>query len=160
MAVEMQRARLDSLRLHLVLDLEMVTPTYAMIVVQNIGPGAALQCELELTLRGAAATERRDWQPQLLPAGDRHEFIPPDGVNSLDGLAAAYPTITLTGGARDTIGRTHSVDEMMDVTAMQAGLREALHRFERPADERLVKEAEKIVKQLDAIDKALRKPAT
>lgn len=156
MASEMQEARLHTATPHVILDLEMVTPLYAMIVVENVGPGPALLCDLELTLTGGEAEEHRQWRPHLLPAGVRHEFLPPENVGSLDTLADAYPNVALRGHARDTLGRSHEVHATLDVTAAREGLRETRHRFQRPAGDRVVKELEKIAKQLDDIERHLR----
>jgi hypothetical protein len=156
MATEKREARLRAVLPHLVLDLEMITPLFAMVVVQNAGLGPALQCDLELTLAGTDE-DRRKWRPHLIAPAERHEFLPPDGVGSLDDLAARYARVTLTGSFFDSIGRVHQVDAAMDVAASADVLRETRHRFERPTSEQLVKEVRKAQEHLDHLVDAFRR---
>ena len=153
---EMREVRRLAALPRLVLDLHMATPIYAMLVVQNVGPGPALNGDLEIVFEGASAgtDSMRRWRPHLISSGEKHQFLPPEGVGSLDALAAAFPRVILRGHVHDGFGERHTVDERIDVAAAAAVLEEALHLFVQDPVERVVKELEKSHRQLERLVKA------
>lgn len=161
MVTEMPNARQLSLRPKIVLDLEMAGPTFGLIVVANVGAGAALHADLTiafLTPDGQVGEERK-WLEQLIVPGERHEFLPPKAAGDMNGLVAMHPMVTLGGTALDSFGQTiHVADEMF---MAEAWGRSAIktHRFQEPVLERLVREAEKSRRVLETASRDLRRVA-
>jgi hypothetical protein len=162
MAEEMRRARLLTFLPKLALDLAMATPTYAMVVVRNVGSGPALDADLRLVFAGTDSTEpeERSWLAHVVAPGERHEFIPPTEVNSLIDLAARHPTVSLRGSVRDALGQAHAVSEQIDVAEASARLESALHRWEETPQRKMVRELEKLGPELHKIELDLSALAT
>ena len=158
-ADEMRSARLLSLLPKLVLDIEMIGPTYGDVVVRNVGPGAAIDADLTLIFEGseAAGREEREWLAHVIAPGEDHEFLPAHGIGGMDDLVAKHPTIALEGKIRDAFGQTHVVDERIDVAEFWGRLENANERWVESADQRVVRELEKIRKELEAIQRHLRR---
>jgi len=91
-ADEMRSARLLSLLPKLVLDIEMIGPTYGDVVVRNVGPGAAIDADLTLIFEGseAAGREEREWLAHVIAPGEDHEFLPAHGIGGMDDLVAKH----------------------------------------------------------------------
>ena len=147
MAEEMRAARLLNLLPKLVLDVEMIGPAFGDVVVRNVGPGAAVDVDLTLMFEGSEPEERR-WLAHVIAPGEKHEFLPADGIGSMDALVAKHPTIALSGTLRDALGQTHTVAERINVAAAWARLKSAQHRWEESAERRVVRELEKIREEL------------
>ncbi len=118
---EARRSREQSVLPKLALSLEYRGPTFALIVVKNVGPGAALDADIELAFepREGSSYERdgRPWRTNLIGPGEEHWFFPPrPGGETLyvEGLAAGFERITLNGTVRDALAVEHRVDEHFD----------------------------------------------
>jgi hypothetical protein len=159
MAKEMRSARLLSLLPKLVLDVKMIGPTFGDVVVRNVGPGAAIDADLTLTFEGSEAAEReeRQWLAHVIAPGEDHEFLPGNEIRSMDDLVAKHPRIALEGKIRDAFGQTHVVDERIDVAEFWGHLENANERWVESADRKVVRELEKIRKELEAIQRHLRR---
>jgi hypothetical protein len=159
MAKEMRSARLLSLLPKLVLHVKMIGPTFGDVVVRNVGPGAAIDADLALTFEGSEAAEReeRRWLAHVIAPGEDHEFLPGNEIRSMDDLVAKHPTIALEGKIRDAFGQTHVVDERIDVAEFWGRLENANERWVESADRKVVRELEKIRKELEAIQRHLRR---
>jgi hypothetical protein len=155
MVGEMRSARLLSLLPKLALDIEMIGPTFGDVVVRNVGPGAAVEADLVLTFEAASPgdKEERRWLAHVITPGEKHEFLPGDGIRSMDALVAKHPTIALSGTVRDARGQTHNVDERIDVAEAWRRLEAALHRWEESSDRKIVRELEKIHRELARIQR-------
>jgi hypothetical protein len=132
MAKEMRSARLLSLLPKLVLDIKMIGPTYGDVLVRNVGPGPAIDADLTLTFEESEAGEReeREWLAHVIAPGEDHEFLPAQGIGSMDELVAKHPTIALTGTIRDALNQTHSVDERIDLAEAWVRLESAQVRWD------------------------------
>jgi hypothetical protein len=75
----------------------------------------------------------------------------------MDDLVAKHPTIALEGKIRDAFGQTHVVDERIDVAEFWGRLENANERWVESADRKVVRELEKIRKELEAIQRHLRR---
>ena len=75
----------------------------------------------------------------------------------MDDLVAKHPTIALAGKIRDALGQTHTVDERIDVAEFWDRLENANERWVESADRRVVRELERIRKELEAIQRHLRR---
>ena len=150
MAQEMRAARLLSLLPKLVLDVEMIGPTFGDVVVRNVGPGAAVDADLTIIFESSDPAEReeRRWLAHVVAPGQKHEFLPGSGIGSMDALVTKHPTIALSGTLRDALGQKHTVAERIDVAPAWARLREANVRWEESTDRRVVRELEKIRQEL------------
>jgi hypothetical protein len=150
MAIEMRAARLLSLFPKLVLDVEMIGPTYGDVVVRNVGPGAAVDADLTLTFEAGNAgdAEDRRWLAHVIAPGEKHEFLPTRGIGSMDDLVAKHPTIALSGTLRDALGQVHTVAERIDAAEAWSRLQGALHRWEETPERKVVRELEKIREEL------------
>jgi hypothetical protein len=150
MVKEMRSARLLSLLPKLVLDIKMIGPTYGDVVVRNVGPGAAIDADLTITFAEseAAGREEREWLAHVIAPGEDHEFLPTQGIGSMDELVAKHPTIALTGTVRDALNQTHEVNERIDVAEAWARVESAHVRWEEGSDRKVVRELEKIRKEL------------
>jgi hypothetical protein len=157
MVKEMRSARLLSLLPKLVLDIKMVGPTFGDVVVRNVGLGAAIDADLTLTFEGseAAEPEERQWLAHVIAPGEDHEFLPADGIGSMDDLVAKHPTIALAGKIRDALGQTHTVAERIDVAEFWGRLENAYERWVESADRKVVRELEKIRRELEAMRRHL-----
>jgi hypothetical protein len=157
MAKEMRSARLLSMLPKLVLDVKMIGPTFGDVVVRNVGPGAAIDADLTLTFEGSESAEReeRQWLAHVIAPGENHEFLPAHGIGGMDDLVAKHPTIALEGKIRDAFGQTHVVDERIDVAEFWGRLENANERWVENADRKVVRELEKIRKELEAMRRHL-----
>ena len=157
MAGEMRRARLLSLLPRLVLDVEMIGPTYGVIVVRNVGTGPALEADLTIVFASSESgdAERRRWRPHVIAPGERHEFLPPTDIGDMTGLVARHPSVSLEGRIQDALGQHHDVEERIDLAAWWDRLGEAVHRWQEDPANRLVREVEKTRKELEGIRRQL-----
>jgi len=153
MAREMRQARLLSLLPKLVLDVEMVGPAYGNIVVHNVGVGPALDADLAIVFEPGdeGIVEERRWLAHVVPAGERHEFLLPEGISDMTGLVARHRSVALRGEIRDALGQHYKVDERMDIGEWWDRLGEALHRWEMEPADRIAREFEKSRKELESI---------
>jgi hypothetical protein len=98
------------------------------------------------------ATKRGYWRhAQSTP----HEFLPANGIGGRDDLVAKHPTIALSGTFLDALGQTHTVDERIDVAEFWGRLENANERWVESADRKVVRELEKIRKELEAMRRHL-----
>jgi hypothetical protein len=150
MAQEMRHARLLSLLPKLVLDVEMVGPTYGLIVVRNVGAGPALDVDLHL-LFGDTRTEgieHRQWLAHVIAPGEPHQFLPPEGVSDINGLVGRFPIVSLRGELRDALNQAHEVNEQMNLQEWWLNLERSKHRWQEAPADRLVRELEESRKEL------------
>jgi hypothetical protein len=140
-----------------VTGLAMIGPTFGDVVVRNVGPGAAIDADLTLTFEGSEAAEReeRQWLAHVIAPGDDHEFLPGNGIGGMDDLVAKHPTIALEGEIRDAFGQTHFVDERINVAEFWGRLENANERWVENADRKVVRELEKICRELEAMRRHL-----
>jgi hypothetical protein len=115
---ETRKAREQAVRPVLALDLNFISPVgYARIVVANVGQGAAVDADLELSFRPATETGAapivRSWTWPLLAPGQTYEFNPPDMDDkfpTVSDLALVWPMVALKGNVRDQLGKVHPVN--------------------------------------------------
>jgi hypothetical protein len=161
MVTEMRNARQLSLRPKIVLDVELLGPTFGVIVLANVGAGAALNADLTLRFHrpdGEVGDERR-WLEHVIAPGERHQFLPPEGVDYMDGFAEIYPRVAVEGAITDVFDERIAVTGEVFIAKAWDHLKKANRRFDRPALERLVREAEEIRKAFEKAVAELRRLA-
>lgn len=154
MVSEMRLARIANTQPHVTLCFEALSPTQVMVGLVNLGPGAALAIDIELTFHprpeGTFAGECRRWRGELLVAGAQREFLVPvesGSMMSITRLAECVRSITADGTMQDVLGATHRIRAVIDdIDEWDEVLRQAHERYARPALEQLVKETEKLSK--------------
>jgi len=117
MAREMKRARDATILPKLALDFHRLGPTTMTLLVQNVGPGAALEVDVRAVwepLADGDAVERR-WRRNTLASGDQADFMPPGDLNdNLNSLPKTYRSVRLVGVMKDAAGTEHKVDDLFD----------------------------------------------
>jgi hypothetical protein len=133
--IETRRTRKQQVRPALALDLVTVEQSrYVEVGIVNVGQGAALDVDLELSFYrndGGEPVCRRFTWPLIRP-GQTHQFAPPDVDGkrrpNLEIWAPVYPRVTLSGTVRDQLDKPHDIDltvpHVADLRAraMDAGL--------------------------------------
>lgn len=150
MVLEMRNARQLSLRPKIALDVELLGPKFGVIVVANVGAGAALDSRLTLVFHNAdGENEEREWIDHLIAPGERHEFLPPKDVNNMDQLVATYPRVSARGTVVDLFGDTIDVNETIAIAEAWERIGTLSHRWQEPAPDRLIRGVEDIQKAIE-----------
>ncbi len=171
---EMRASREQAIRPKLALALRYHTPTFAAIAVKNVGPGAALEADLEFAFgpgaHGQQTREVKPWRTNLIASGEEHCFLPPAGPDGsaleVKGLAAAFEQIELTGTVRDALGTLHQVgDRFEDLPSFYERNKAAQHVIREDETVRALKEqvGEPIVEELRELRRVVeqfRRPPT
>jgi hypothetical protein len=138
---EMKRARRESIRPKLALNFHRLGPTAMSVVIHNAGPGIAYDVNIKLRfepLDEATGVHEQPWRHNVLGSGQRHDFLPPGGLNdNLNTLPATYARIRLLGTMKDSEGREYAVDETFaDLAAWRQMLGDAHQRYVIPDPDR------------------------
>ena len=117
---EMKRSRQLQVMPKLAPDLHVLGPALAFLRLTNVGLGPALDVRVKVVFEGIEGTpsDEREWRSSLFAPGEFHEFLPPQrnegGHVSMDELTTDYRRVAVKGTAKDSLGRTHTVDEASD----------------------------------------------
>lgn len=155
MVKEMQAARRQTVRPHLVLTLEWVTSTSVVVAVSNAGVGPALNVKATITFffRDASrAPEERRWSEELIAPGTDHHFLQPGRSGSrlrAKDFVDSIAKVTLVGEALDALGNSVAINRTLeDFETWQSMITEAHERFV-PSEPKAMRQA------LEGIGKAL-----
>jgi hypothetical protein len=166
MVKEMQATRKVTVFPKLALEWTMPSPTLGFPTIRNVGPGPALDVEIEVRLVPLPGHEEqqevRRWTASVIAPAEAREFIPPrkgkSGAMKTEDMAATYRCIQLTGSYTDVLGEQHVADdELSDIDAWHRITGEAEAHWVHPDPvKRLAKElAETLAKEfkssIDAI---------
>jgi hypothetical protein len=115
MVKEMQQARYATILPKLALEFHRLGPMVVDLAIRNVGPGAALDIDVEVEWVPAHASDSIKgvaWRRNLLSPGEQIELFPPGDLNgNIDTLPETYKEIRLHGTMVDAGGREHLVDE-------------------------------------------------
>jgi hypothetical protein len=83
--------------------------------LSNVGQGPALDVRVDVIFegRGDVGDEHRAWRTGLFVPGEAHDFSTPEAVD-LDELTSKYRRLAVKGQMKDSLGRSHEVDEVSD----------------------------------------------
>lgn len=118
---ETERARLAAVLPVLAINIDW-WGEYAFVVLHNVGPGAALDVDVQLEFVADQKEEVygdafRLWRTNVMPSGVRHRFSPPRNSSgqsmTADELAHVVNTITLSGTVKDSLGMEHRVSNVI-----------------------------------------------
>jgi hypothetical protein len=116
------------------------------LTLRSLGPGTAL--DVRVTLSFDPPDETREWRTPVFPPGDEAEFMfPKDAEGRLPGfteLQAIGTKASANGSMRDTSGRSHDIDEQLDVADWANVLGEAHQVYVRSPADTVAKEITKI----------------
>lgn len=146
MAVEMRRSRETAILPRLALGFYRLGRTAISTEIRNVGPGAALSVDVELTyipIDESAQSESRRVRYPLLASGHYVDLFPPGELNdNLNHIPATYKSITLRGSMFDAAGNELTVkEEFGDLAEWRKLLGDAKQRFVDPSAERRLAEA-------------------
>lgn len=150
MVQEMRAARAVSILPKVVVRWTYVGPGVGFPHITNVGVGAALDVNVELSFEPGGGFKRR-WRAAVLTPGDGSDFLlrAPGGFASLDDLTTAHETMHLVGTCRDALGAEHTIDESIEI-------RESW-QLTQAASERVKTDYQrKMADQLEAIAKAVK----
>jgi hypothetical protein len=161
MVREMQAARRQTVRPHLVLRLEWVTTTSVVVAVSNAGVGPALNVEATITFffrDQSRQPEVRRWSEALVAPGGNHQFLQPGPSGSrlrAKGLVDSISRVTLVGEARDALGNVIRIDQTLDdFETWQSMITDAHERFV-PSEPKAMRQAlegiGKVLQQLERL---------
>jgi hypothetical protein len=157
MAKEMQETRVQALRPRLGLLVRPYGPTGGFLALRSLGPGTAL--DVSVTLRFEPSGEARDWRTPVFPPGDEAEFFFPDTES---GQAPDFTMLeehgvvaTVTGSVLDVAGKSHQVDERLDVATWAKVLTSAHQRYDTEPADKIATELKKIRETFDKVRRVL-----
>jgi hypothetical protein len=154
MVSEMERARGAQLMPRLVLDMKRLGAGNALLRVTNAGPGPALNVDVQLALHPDGPVRR--WAVPVVAAGESHDFIPdpsggaPNGRLHLDVLTDAFGELRLQGTCADALGKSHAVEDKLDVREYWRLLKEVQETVPHEPLEEMAKHMEKLAKAAEA----------
>ncbi|MBI2690567.1 MAG: hypothetical protein HYX29_01285 [Solirubrobacterales bacterium] len=146
MAVEMRKTREAAILPKLALDFYRLAPVVVTTHVKNVGPGPAVDVDVQLTyvpLDGTIEPSNRRLRFAMLASGEGYDFMPPGELDgNMNSIPATYSAIELTGTLKDAAGRKHNVSERLDdLPEWRALLHEAVQRYEAPTPEKRMADA-------------------
>jgi hypothetical protein len=143
---EMKAARDATLLPKLALDFHRLGPNVVDLAIRNVGPGAALDIEVEVEWVPVDASTNAPtipWRRNLMSPGEQVELAPPGELNgNLDVLPGAYRDIRLRGTMKDAAGKRYVVNEIFgDITGWRELLKDANELWHPPEPERRAADA-------------------
>jgi hypothetical protein len=149
----MEETRRLSVRPHLALGIRVLAPLYAVVTIENLGPGAALDLNAHLSYDPGGF--QRPWAWPTMAAGEVQEFLIPIQPHGLDSLAANGAVVRVTGSCTDIYDERFPFDAELDVKAWWEVASRGDRRFLEPPEERIIRWLEKIEKATAKIAKAI-----
>lgn len=138
MVGEMAKTRALTILPRLGVEFHHIGPAVMEIAITNVGPGTALNVDIELTFDPADATappNTRRYRQNIILSGEQLLFAPPGDLNgNLDTLPQTYRSIRLSGSMTDASGKTHRVDETYDDLSEWRSLLHDAHRSWGPPE--------------------------
>lgn len=112
---EAKASRLEAALPRLTFDVNPLDGSVGVLLIRNVGRGAALAVELTVTYEGPDDVVR--WREPSVVPGESHELnLPAPYLQDLS-VALEHPlAIRVAGTMRDVGGRRHDVSERLDVT--------------------------------------------
>lgn len=166
MVDEMREARRLSVLPKLAMNLDIRHMGVGEIAIRNVGQGAALDAEIELTFEPIEGVqlpvERRRWRTGVIAPGEQHRFFPPwsqahpGQLMGMDELVALYRRVCLTGKCGAILGEGMEINEQLEDLAESWELaKSSLHELHENPAEKLAEEAEKSRRALEKQAKAV-----
>jgi hypothetical protein len=144
---EMEESRRLSVRPHLMLGVSVPVPTYGFLTLNSLGPGAALEINLQISYEPGGFHRRWEWP--TMAAGEVHEFLLPADNGQLDNAVRNGLVASVTGTYKDVLGDTFSIDHEMDFASWWRIASQADRRLAQPPIENIAKSMEKVAKSVE-----------
>ena len=150
MVREMAKTRAIAVLPSLSLSWEMLGPVNPVPAISNVGPGPALDVDVAITYVPIDGSSEDPivvrWQSNLMVAGERNEFLTPEGVEGsmmqTEELANRFLEVRLTGKCLDVLGNAHEVDDTLsDIAAWKKMSSESQQRWQSPDQEKRLAKA-------------------
>jgi hypothetical protein len=151
---EMRESRLLSVRPHLALDLDLVGPRYAVVVIKNLGPGSAL--DVALTLSFDPSGDTRAWEKRVFTPHESHQFLLPQRIGDIGVASDEGMVIRARGRYTDVHDNEFELNHSFDVRAWWEAEGEAFHRFDEGDMTKIRRTLDKIKESVEEISKAAR----
>jgi len=156
MVQEMRASRAIAVMPRLAITMTHIGPDIWFPTIVNVGPGAALEVDVEIALQPGAG-DRRRWRTAVMVPGERHEFFirgeSGQGLEHMGQVVERYEEVTLTGACRDVLGNVTAIAERMELrewrTLIEEGGERLMPDYARDTSkflERIAKAAEKLVR--------------
>lgn len=166
MVNEMRRSRETGILPKLAVRFHRLGPATVSTEISNVGPGAAIHVEVELTYvalgEGVTSVTQRLRYP-LLVSGESFDLFPPGELNgNLNAIPEAFRSIALKGSMTDAAGLSHRVDEeFTDLAEWRELLGQSKQRYVDPDRERKLASAfkDKLNSEMQSTTKDLSKIA-
>ena len=112
MVVEMRDSRHAQLMPKLKLGVRHIGPFNSDVKIMNVGPGAAVNIQLEFWF-GQDIEDRRRWTSPLMTSGEDVQFFFPDGATN-DRFVQDWKTISMKASYNDVFNQKHEIEESFD----------------------------------------------
>lgn len=145
MVREMAKTRAIAVLPKLSLSWEMLGPVNPVPAISNVGPGPALDVEVAITYVPIDGSSEDPivvrWQSNLMVAGERNEFLTPEGAGGsmmqTEELADRFLEVRLSGSCSDALGEVHRVEDVLnDIAAWRKMSGDSLRRWQSPDREK------------------------
>ncbi len=133
MVIEMRNARKEAFTPNLqvqLINLRRRAPIDYDLVVQNVGPGPALNIVIKFRIDPAAGSDR-EWRFHMLPSQQAEEFLlfkgpgEHDQISDINELARDYEALSVKASYKDVFGTTYFLDERFNFRDTLAGISNA-----------------------------------
>lgn len=154
MVQEMKAARAGSVQPRLIPTLHLWPGGNGALRIVNVGPGAALNVDVEFSLEPDGPVRRVRWP--LMSAGEGINFHPspdeePHALFRLDDLTSRYRIFRLRATYSDAFGESHAAEEELDLVEFWTQLKTAQGIPPDDWAEKTAKAVEKMEKHLATI---------
>jgi hypothetical protein len=149
MVREMSKARKVTVLPKLALSWSMVGPVNPVPSITNVGPGPALDIEIDLTYVPIDGSDENPilvrWESSLMVSGEVNEFLTPEGhsgsMMQTQELADRFAKVTMSGRCTDALGTHHEITDILpDIAAWQKMSAASRRRWQSPdAEKRFAK---------------------
>ena len=126
-----------------------IGPLGVYLKIQNVGRGVAKNVEIEIEERPTKGPPRKSFQPLVAPGGFAKLWL--DQVYFKE-LSERFDEITVRGKCKDTLGRSHPIDDTIDLKELKKSIETAPQLLNITLDEYV----RDIGKTLEEVDKSLR----
>lgn len=150
MVREMAATRAVSVMPKLALEWHGVNPTISFVKLVNVGPGPALNADIEVVFvpkdaDGSPPADHRRWKTSVVASGEQQTFLPKGtngGIADMEQLGNLYDRVELRGAYEDVLGNRHSAEGALnDIAGLRLLQREAHARWQHPEPEQRMAEA-------------------
>lgn len=153
MVDEMREARIAQILPRLRPTVHSLGAGLGRLRVVNVGPGPAIDVDLEIRMEPGNDWVVR-WTAPVIGPGEHHDFWPRDAGQStgailrLDALTERYQDFRIIGSMQDVVGRHHVIDERFEIREWWSLIVLSGRNLDRDWTEQSAKHLETIAKEI------------